>query len=378
MIPDPNQPASGLPTAFVPHPDLSPPVATTGVIGWLRINLFATPLNALMTLLVLALLVRYVPPMLDWLLFSAHWRGSGREACDGGGGACWVFIRQRLGQFIYGFYPESQRWRVNLVWVIAIAASWPLLLRRNRLQMPSGLFMLFAFPVIAYGLYTGPLFGLPDVETSQWGGLMLTLTIAVVGIAGSLPGGIVLALGRRSKMPIIRTLCVTIIEFWRGVPLITVLFMSSVMLPLFLPEGLSFDKLLRALIGVVLFESAYIAEVVRGGLQAIPKGQYEAADALGLNYPKAMGLIILPQALKLVIPGIVNTMIALFKDTSLVIIIGLYDLLNSIQQAAVDPNWLGFATEGYVFAALMYWAFCFSMSRYSQHLERRLHTGHRR
>jgi len=374
MSPDPNPPAG----TFVPHPDLPPPAATTGVIGWLRTNLFATPLNSVMTLIVLALLLRYLPPMLDWLLFSAHWQGNGRAACDGGGGACWVFIRQRLGQFVYGFYPEDQRWRVNLVWVIAVLASWPLFIRRNRLQVPAGLFMLFVFPVIAYGLYTGPLFGLPHVETSQWGGLMLTLTIAVVGIAGSLPGGILLALGRRSKMPIIRTLCVTIIEFWRGVPLITVLFMSSVMLPLFLPEGLSFDKLLRALIGVVLFESAYIAEVVRGGLQAIPKGQYEAADALGLNYPKAMGLIILPQALKLVIPGIVNTMIALFKDTSLVIIIGLYDLLNSIQQAAVDPNWLGFATEGYVFAALLYWVFCFSMSRYSQHLERRLHTGHKR
>ena len=370
---EPNPPAA----TFTPHPDLPPPAATTGVIGWLRANLFSSPLNALMTLLVAAALLRWIPPILDWLIFSADWSGNSRQDCTGEG-ACWVFIKQRLGQFIYGFYPEDQRWRVNLVWVIAVVASWPLFLKRNRLQVPAGLFMLFVFPVIAYGLYTGPLFGLSHVETSQWGGLMLTLTIAVVGIAGSLPGGILLALGRRSKMPVIRTLCVTIIEFWRGVPLITVLFMSSVMLPLFLPEGMSFDKLLRALIGVVLFESAYIAEVVRGGLQAIPKGQYEAADALGLNYPKAMGLIILPQALKLVIPGIVNTMIALFKDTSLVIIIGLYDLLNSIQQAAVDPNWLGFATEGYVFAALLYWVFCFSMSRYSQHLERRLHTGHKR
>jgi general L-amino acid transport system permease protein len=206
---------------------------------------------------------------------------------------------------------------------------------------------------------------------------MLTLIIAGVGIVASLPLGILLALGRRSQMPIIRTICVTFIEFWRGVPLITVLFMSSVMLPLFLPEGVNFDKLLRALIGVTLFESAYMAEVVRGGLQAIPKGQFEAAAALGLGYWKTMGLIILPQALKLVIPGIVNTFIALFKDTTLVIIIGLFDLLNMVHNATTDPNWLGYSTEGYVFAALIFWLFCFGMSRYSQNLEKRLHAGHK-
>jgi general L-amino acid transport system permease protein len=232
--------------------------------------------------------------------------------------------------------------------------------------------------VLAYWLLHGGFFGLSTVSTSQWGGLMLTLVIAAVGIAGALPLGILLALGRRSEMPAIRVICVTFIEFWRGVPLITVLFMSSVMLPLFLPEGLSFDKLMRALIGVILFQSAYIAEVVRGGLQAIPKGQYEAAAAMGLGYWRMMGLVILPQALKLVIPGIVNTFIALFKDTSLVIIIGLFDLLNSIKQATTDPAWLGMATEGYVFAALIFWIFCFGMSRYSQHLERKLDTGHKR
>ncbi|MGH8464084.1 MAG: amino acid ABC transporter permease, partial [Pseudomonas sp.] len=204
------------------------------------------------------------------------------------------------------------------------------------------------------------------------------LVIATVDIVGALPLGILLALGRRSKMPAVKVVCVTFIEFWRGVPLITVLFMSSVMLPLFLPEGMSFDKLLRAMIGVILFQSAYIAEVVRGGLQAIPKGQYEAASAMGLGYWRSMGLVILPQALKLVIPGIVNTFIALFKDTSLVIIIGLFDLLNSVKQAAADPTWLGMATEGYVFAALVFWIFCFGMSRYSMHLERKLDTGHKR
>ncbi|MCP4328157.1 MAG: amino acid ABC transporter permease [Alphaproteobacteria bacterium] len=219
---------------------------------------------------------------------------------------------------------------------------------------------------------------LPFVETPLWGGLFLTLVIAGVGIVASLPIGVVLALGRRSKMPIVRALCVAFIELWRGVPLISVLFMASVMFPLFLPEGMNFDKLIRALIGVALFSSAYMAEVVRGGLQAIPKGQYEAAQALGLTFWKSMSLIVLPQALKLVIPGIVNTFIGLFKDTTLVLIIGLFDLLGMVQLAATNPDWLGYAPEGYVFAGLGFWIFCFSMSRYSQAIERKLHTGHKR
>lgn len=217
---------------------------------------------------------------------------------------------------------------------------------------------------------------LPEVETPLWGGLFLTLVIAITGIVASLPIGIVLALGRRSHMPIIRAACVGFIEFWRGVPLITVLFMSSVMFPLFMPEGVNFDKLVRALVGVAIFSAAYMAEVVRGGLQAIPKGQFEGAQALGLSYPKMMVFIILPQALKLVIPGIVNTFIGLFKDTTLVLIIGLFDFLGMAQLAATNPDWLGFAVEGYVFVGFGFWIFCFSMSRYSQHLEKKLHTGH--
>ncbi len=217
---------------------------------------------------------------------------------------------------------------------------------------------------------------MPEVETPLWGGLFLTLVIAITGIVASLPIGIVLALGRRSHMPIIRAVCVGFIEFWRGVPLITVLFMSSVMFPLFMPEGVNFDKLVRALVGVAIFSAAYMAEVVRGGLQAIPKGQYEAAQALGLSYPKMMVFIVLPQALKLVIPGIVNTFIGLFKDTTLVLIIGLFDFLGMAQLAATNPDWLGFAVEGYVFTGFGFWIFCFSMSRYSQYLEKKLHTGH--
>lgn len=238
--------------------------------------------------------------------------------------------------------------------------------------------MLIIYPIMAYVLLHGGFFGLPVVETSKWGGLTLTLVLSLVGIVASLPLGILLALGRRSELPIIRSLCIAFIELWRGVPLITVLFMASVMLPLFLPEGTNFDKLLRALIGITLFEAAYLAEVVRSGLQAIPKGQYEAAKALGLNYWQSTGLIILPQALKMVIPGIVNTFISLFKDTSLVMIIGLFDLLNIVQIAAADPIWLGSQVEGFVFAAIVYWIFCFGMSRYSQYLERQLNTGHKR
>ena len=207
---------------------------------------------------------------------------------------------------------------------------------------------------------------------------MLTLLLATVGMVGALPIGIVLALGRRSNMPIVKSFCVIFIEFWRGVPLITVLFMASVMLPLFLPSDMSVDRLVRALIGLTLFQSAYMAEVIRGGLQAIPKGQEEAAAALGMTYWKRMGLIILPQALKMMIPGIVNTFISLFKDTTLVMIIGLFDLLGIVQAALADSRWLGFSLEGYVFAAFMFWIFCFSMSRYSQYLERKLHTGHKR
>jgi general L-amino acid transport system permease protein len=244
--------------------------------------------------------------------------------------------------------------------------------------MRLGLSLLVIYPIIAFVLFKGGMFGLSAVETRRWGGLLLTLVIAGVGMTAALPLGVLLALGRRSQMPAIQTLCVTFIEFWRGVPLITVLFMSSVMLPLFLPEGMNFNKLLRALIGVTLFQAAYMAEVVRGGLQAIPKGQVEAAAALGLGYWKVMALIVLPQALKLVIPGIVNTFIALFKDTSLVLIIGLFDLMNIVHNATTNPEWLGFSTEGYVFAAAVYWVFCFGMSRYSQSLEKRLHTGHKR
>ena len=358
-------------------PDMPPPKQAIGVLAWLRENLFSGLFNSLLTLFALYLLWLIVPPLINWAIINADWVGTTRADCTSEG-ACWVFIQQRFGQFMYGFYPSELRWRVDLTVILAIVGAAPLFIDAMPRKARYGIAFLVVYPLLAYWLLHGGFLGLDLVPTSQWGGLTLTLVIAAVGIAGALPLGIMLALGRRSDMPAIRVLCVTFIEFWRGVPLITVLFMSSVMLPLFLPEGMNFDKLVRALIGVILFQSAYVAEVVRGGLQAIPKGQYEAAAAMGLGYWRMMGLVILPQALKMVIPGIVNTFIALFKDTSLVIIIGLFDLLNSIKQATTDPAWLGMATEGYVFAALVFWIFCFGMSRYSMHLERKLDTGHKR
>jgi general L-amino acid transport system permease protein len=350
-------------------PDLPPPIATVGVLGWLRNNLFSSFFNTILTFFSLYLLYLIIPPIVQWAFVNADWFGESSDACTSGG-ACWVFISVRFGQFMYGFYPADEYWRVNLAFILLIVLIMALLIVPKKGWL--SIFTLLGYPVIAFFLFYGGVFGLEVVETSQWGGLMLTLILATVGIVLSLPLGVLLALGRRAdNMPVVKSLCIVFIEFWRGVPLITVLFMASVMLPLFLPEGVNFDKLLRAVIGIVLFQSAYMAEVVRGGLQAIDKGQYEAAEALGFGYWKSTRLIILPQALKLVIPGIVNTFIGLFKDTTLVLIIGLFDLLAVVQAAFADAHWLAYAVEGYVFVAVVYWVFCFGMSRYSQHLEAR-------
>ncbi|WP_440866658.1 amino acid ABC transporter permease [Symbiopectobacterium purcellii] len=343
---------------------------------WAKKNLFSSVPNGLLTLFCFWLLWNILPPLLNWTLLQANWVGETRADCTRDG-ACWVFIQARFGHFMYGLYPAEEIWRINFALVLGLLSILPMFWRRMPRRGRYIAIWAVWYPLLAWWLLYGRFGGLTRVETRQWGGLTLTLIIAAIGIAGALPLGILLALGRRSTMPVVRILCVVFIEFWRGVPLITVLFMSSVMLPLFLTEGTSIDKLVRALVGVILFQSAYVAEVVRGGLQALPKGQYEASAALGLGYWRMQGLVILPQALNLVIPGLVNTIIALFKDTSLVIIIGLFDLFSSIQQATVDTTWLGMSTEGYVFAAMIYWIFCFSMSRYSQHLEKRFNTGHK-
>jgi general L-amino acid transport system permease protein len=356
---------------------LAPPLERVGALRWMRDNLFNSPLNAVLTLLGLWLLWQTIPPVLNWAIFDATWQGTSREACAEVSGACWTLVKVRFGQFMFGFYPPDERWRVILAFALLVVAAIPLFIRGFQHKLALGAGILFIYPVIAFYLFHGGAFGLQVVPTPRWGGLFLTLVIAGVGMASSLPIGVILALGRRSDMPVVRMLCVGFIELIRAVPLITILFMASVMLPLFLPAGVNFDKLLRALIGVALFSSAYMAEVVRGGLQAIPKGQYEAAQALGLSYARMMGLIILPQALRIVIPGIVNTFIGLFKDTTLVLIIGLFDLLGIVKAALTDAGWLGLALEGYLFAAFCFWIFCFGMSRYSMRLERRLSAGRR-
>lgn len=362
---------------FKPLPDLPPPGSTTGVVGWLRKNLFSSPANTVLSLIAMYLIYITVVPTINWALISADWVGADQSACSMEG-ACWIFIVNRLEFFIYGFYPAELYWRVDLCFALLALSFGPQFFERFPYKMRLGVFSLTLLPVICFFLFSGGFFGLEHVPTEKWGGLSLTLVLAYVGIVAALPIGIVLALGRRSEMPVIRMVCISFIELWRGVPLISVLFMASVMLPLFLPDGMNFDKLIRALIGITMFQSAYMAEVIRGGLQAIPRGQNEAAKALGLSYWKMMGLIVLPQALKLVIPGIVNTFIALFKDTTLVLIIGLFDVLAGVQASITDPAWRNVATEGYVFAAACFWVFCFGMSRYSQKLERKLHTGHKR
>jgi general L-amino acid transport system permease protein len=365
------------------YPSLPPPMRTTGPIGWVRQNLLSSPSNVLLTLLSIAVLVYILPSFLNWAIFDATWHGVTRAPCNtpegvDKPGACWTMVNARFGQFMYGRYPADQVWRVDLSFILLFASFFALLIDRVPGKKWFAIFLFLIYPVIGFALFYGGIFGLPVVETAKWGGLMLTLIIATVSILASVPLGIFLALGRRSNLPVIRVLSITFIEFVRAVPLITVLFMSSVMLPLFLPVGVNFDKLLRALVGFSLFYAAYMAEVVRGGLQAMPRGQYEGAMALGLGYWKMMGLVILPQALRIVIPGMVNNFISAFKDTSLVLVIGLFDLLNIVTQATRDAQWRGLSKEGYLFAAVVYFIFCFAMSRYSIYLERKLHTGYRR
>jgi general L-amino acid transport system permease protein len=467
-------------------PDLPPPPSRRGLFGWLRANLFSSPLNSVLTLLGVTLLYVTIPPVLNWAVFNANWAGTTRESCalSEATGACWVFIKVRLGMLMYGFYPQPERWRIDLAMLIlaflllpigvsnlaprrprlcrgtalasstvgtvliaALVGPWAALLGAFFFLLPFGrarlriadmlgsmshapsrwllkagsvvavgaggmllarsyvpeaavslplalvtlsllvlnfkdgtvtgwMFRLLTalYPFAAWWLFLGGPFGLEVVSTDMWGGLFLTLVIACIGMATSLPIGIVLALGRRSTMPVIRSASIAYIEFVRGVPLISVLFMVSVMLPLTLPEGVHFNKLLRALVGVSLFYAAYMAEVVRGGLQAIPSGQYEAAQALGLRYWKTMRLIILPQALRLVIPGITNTFLGLFKDTTLVAVINLMDILGIVKSALADSQWLGFTKEAYIFAGLTFWVLCFGISRYSMRLEKTLNT----
>jgi general L-amino acid transport system permease protein len=477
-------------------PKLPPPPNLVGVQGWVLKNLFSSIGSTIVTIVFGSFLLWLIVTVVDFAFVRAAWTGTSRDACLAENmGACWPMIAAKFPQWIYGFYPIDQRWRVNVCFITGAILLVPMLIPTAPNKLWNILLLLIVFPLLTlimltggnfnfdFGSYakvisvlllgaaliplaafgieegiarnriglalagaavlvwllsfgTGPVpltatlslmpllivllligaatvsilaalnggnsvisgwatvaaallvamllldfdFGLVQVETPQWGGLTVTLVVSITGIVCSLPVGILLALGRRSQMPIVRILSVVYIEFIRGVPLITVLFMASVMLPLFLPPGTNFDKLLRALIGVAMFSSAYMAEVVRGGLQSIGKGQYEGAMALGLSYGQMMAKIILPQALKVSIPNIVGNFISLFKDTTLVLIIGLFDLLGIVQAGLRDANWASAssAPTGYLTVALMYWVFCFGMSRYSIYTERRLNTGHRR
>jgi general L-amino acid transport system permease protein len=359
------------------HPSLPPPISARGPILWVRQNLLGSPFNVILTLVSIYLLYLIVPGILNWAVFDAVFSAGSREECRAiDSGACWAIANVRFGQFLYGFYPEDQRWRIDLTAVLFILALLPVLWDKTPFRRQWYIYSAI-FPVIAYFLLIGGV-GLEKIETTRLGGFTLNVVIGVTGIVASLPLGILLALGRRSHMPIVRTLCVMFIEFIRGVPLITLLFIASTMLNYFLPPGTTFDLILRVLIMVTIFSSAYIAEVVRGGLQAIPKGQVEAADAMGLGYWQSMRLVVLPQALKISIPGIVNTFVGLFKDTTLVVIIGLTDVLGVGRASLSDAKWVGLAWEVYVFIALLFFICCFSMARYSIYLEKKLHTGHKR
>ena len=325
-----------------------PPPGERGAVAWVRRNLLATPKDVILTILALALIAWAVPHLVNWLFIQAVWSGPDRTFCattiqggiqpEGWSGACWAFVSAKYDQFIFGRYPLDERWRPAIVGILFIVLLVPMLIPSAPRKGLNAILLFAVLPVLAFWLLHGG-FGLEVVDTPLWGGLMVTLVLSFVGIAVSLPCGILLALGRRSKMPVIRMLCVTFIEVIRGVPLITVLFMASVMLPLFLPTGWNVDKLLRALIGVSIFTSAYMAEVIRGGLQAIPKGQFEGADSLGLGYWQKTRLIIMPQAIKLVIPSIVNTFIGTFKDTSLVTIIGMTVSSQAHKQSPSGDCW---------------------------------------
>jgi general L-amino acid transport system permease protein len=376
------------PQVFVRTAVISPrpaPRSNTSLLVRTRRRLFDGWINAALTIAGLLLIAFVGPPLVKFLLIDAVWTGTDREACDPAKighavGACWPFISAKFSQLICGFYPVDQRWRVTVVFVLALVLLIPLLIPRAPYKRANVLAFFGFFPILALLLLRGGVFGLPSVETRLWGGLLVTLVIAVTGIVASLPLGVFLALGRRSELPVVRILSVVFIEFWRGVPLITVLFFATYMLPLFLPNQWTIDALLRALIGVALFSAAYMAEVVRGGLQAIPRAQSESAMALGLGYWQMTGLIILPQALKLVIPGIVNTFIGLFKDTTLVLIVAIFDFLGQLRAAFADPNWAAPTTlfTGFAFAGLLYFCFCFAMSRYSQFIERRIDMARQR
>jgi len=336
-------------------------------------NFNSSPLNSILTLFITFVLIKYIPPILNWFIFDADFVGSTKQDCTSGG-ACWVFVKIWFKRFMYGMYPNAEQWRINIAFLILIISISAIFIFPQRFKKYIIIFLLFVYPIIALNLISGGIFGLKYIETGAWGGLSLTFIVSSFALIFCFPVGMFLAMGRRSELPAVKYCSIGFIELWRGVPLITVLFMSAVMFPMFLPDGTFMDKLMRVIIAITLFEAAYMAEVIRGGLQALPRGQYDAAKSLGMGYWRVHFLVILPQALKLVIPGIANTFLALVKDTPLIFVVGLLELAGMIGLAKTNPKWLGMAAEGYVFAGLVFWVICYAMSRYSQNLEKKLST----
>ncbi|MDO9228044.1 MAG: amino acid ABC transporter permease [Syntrophales bacterium] len=350
---------------------LKAPVIRIGAVQWIKSNLFNGVFNSILTLVTLFFLYKIIPPFARWAFIDSLWFSSA-EQCRAGAGACWSIIPANIRFIIFGFYPHELHWRPFVAMIMLVGL---LFYSKNRDHWSQSLGYIWIAGLLTMGiLMRGGLFGLTPVESDQWGGLPLTLMLSFFGMFAAYPLGVLLALGRRSKMPAVKTICILYIELIRGVPLISLLFMSAVLFPLFFPEGLTVNKIIRAQAAIIMFTAAYIAEVVRGGLQAITRGQYEAAESLGLNYVQKMRLIILPQALKIVIPPTVGILISAFKDTSLVVIIALYDVLKTTRSVLANPSWMGFSPEAYLFVALIYFVCCFSMSNYSRRLEKELHT----
>jgi len=362
---------------FKPLPAQPAPLDTVGPIRWMKNNLFPSTINSIVTLLIATFLISVLPGVIDWLFISADWTGVSQDECSKEG-ACWVFVSAWMQQFIYGSYPDSELWRINisvLLLIAVIAAPYRLPTNlRNKVGLP--LFLLF--PFICLTILDGRLIGLSYVNTDFWGGFSLNVFLASASIIIAFPLSFLWALGRRSDMPFIKSVCVILIEFFRGVPVLALFFMGSVMLPLFFPEGVNIDKLLRVWIVLILFMSGYMAEVFRGGFQAIPEGQYEAADSLGLSYWQKTLLVIFPQVIKVSMPNILATFVMLFKNTTFLLIIGIFEILSTTQTALSNSNWLGgHASEGYIFVAAVFWVCCFSMSMISNSIERKLDTSHK-
>lgn len=347
----------------------SPP-ARGGAWQWLRSNFFASPASILTTVAYAALLVVFLPRLVNWAFIDATFAGSQRADCASDG-ACWIFIRIWAGQLLFGRYPEAERWRIVLLGALLLVLFAGAILGAGRIRLYAILALVAGFPVVSVVLLRGGFFGLAAVDSSTLGGLALNILLAVTAGSLSLPLGIGLAFARRSDLVVVRTAAIVFIEFWRGVPLITVLFTALILLPLFLPESWSLSALIRAYIALTIVYAAYMAEVVRGGLQVIPAGQSEAADALGLRAWQSMVLIVLPQALRHVVPAIVNTLVELFKDSTLVYMIGLFDVLGILSLALRDMQWVGLSTEAYVVVALVYFVCCRAISLYGERLERR-------